>query len=523
MNDKSLETTTNLTEYSVSQLSLALKRTVEDSYSYVRVRGEVSGFKRAASGHLYLTLKDDKSVLDAVCWRGVAGRLALQPEDGMEVIATGRLTTYPGRSKYQIVIDSMELAGEGALLKLLEDRRKKMVAEGLFDEDRKQPLPFLPTVIGVVTSPTGAVIRDILHRLDDRFPRRVLLAPVVVQGQDAAAQVAAAIAGFNAMDPTGPVPRPDLLIVARGGGSLEDLWSFNEEVVVRAAAASTIPLISAIGHETDTTLIDFAADFRAPTPTAAAERAVPVREALLESLLDRSRRLVGAMARYVDDCRLRVENLAQRLPDATRLLGLHMQRFDGVVERLGMSGTNYLDQKRQAVALNSARLRRPEQVLNDKKSQLSLQGAALTMHVNRVVGQLKDRMSSTRSRYHNVPLTRRLDDENKSLDRLALTLNAAAARRTETAQSRLTSLSELLESYSFRRVLERGYAVVRDSEGVPITSVMGVKPGDPVGLEFSDGSASAIVTGDAAECLAAPKRNPRKKPKPDTGRQGSLL
>jgi exodeoxyribonuclease VII large subunit len=523
MNDKSLEPTTNLTEYSVSQLSLALKRTVEESYSYVRVRGEVSGFKRAASGHLYLTLKDDKSVLDAVCWRGVAGRLSLQPEDGMEVIATGRLTTYPGRSKYQIVIDSLELAGEGALLKLLEDRRKKLAAEGLFDEDRKQPLPFLPGVIGVVTSPTGAVIRDILHRLNDRFPRRVLLAPVVVQGQDAAAQVAAAIAGFNAMDPTGAVPRPDLIIVARGGGSLEDLWSFNEEVVVRAAAASTIPLISAIGHETDTTLIDFAADFRAPTPTAAAERAVPVREALLEAVLDRSRRLVGAMSRYVEDRRLRVELLAQGLPDATSLLGLRMQRFDGVVERLAMSGASYLDQKRQAVALRAARLRRPEQVLSEKQSQLSLQGAALMMQVNRVLGQVGDRMSNARTRYQGVPLARRLDDEHKSLDRLALTLDAVATRRTEAAQSRLTSLSELLESYSFKRVLDRGYAVVRDSNGVPITSVTGATPGEVIGLEFSDGAAPAVVTGDAVGRVAAPKRSRRKASKPDAGRQGSLL
>ena len=243
MNDKSPTTDTNLTEYSVSSLSNALKRTVEDAYARVRVRGEVSGFKRAASGHLYLTLKDDKAVLDAVCWRGVAGRLSIQPEDGLEVIATGRLTTYPGRSKYQIVLESVELAGEGALLKLLEDRRKKLAAEGLFDEDRKQPLPFLPKVIGVVTSPTGAVIRDILHRLEDRFPRPVLLAPVVVQGKEAAGQIAAAIDGFNAMSASGEVPRPDLLIIARGGGSLEDLWAFNEEIVVRAAAASKIPLI----------------------------------------------------------------------------------------------------------------------------------------------------------------------------------------------------------------------------------------------------------------------------------------
>jgi exodeoxyribonuclease VII large subunit len=250
--------TQNLPEYSVSELSVALKRTVEESFSYVRVRGEVSGFKRAASGHLYMTLKDDSAVIDGVCWRGIAGRLAIQPEDGLEIIATGKLTTYPARSKYQLVIESMELAGEGALLKLLEERRKKLAAQGLFDEDRKQALPFLPNVIGVVTSPTGAVIRDIQHRLADRFPRHVLLWPVLVQGDKAADQISAAIRGFNNLPEGGDIPRPDLLIVARGGGSLEDLWSFNEENVVRAAAESQIPLISAVGHETDWTLIDHA-------------------------------------------------------------------------------------------------------------------------------------------------------------------------------------------------------------------------------------------------------------------------
>jgi exodeoxyribonuclease VII large subunit len=267
MSDKSPDLATNLPEFSVSELSRALKRTVEDSYPYVRVRGEVSGFKRAASGHLYMTLKDENAVLDAVCWRGTAGRLSIDPEDGLEVICTGKLTTYPGRSKYQIVVEQMEMAGEGALLKLLEDRRKKLAAEGLFDDSRKRELPYLPEVIGVVTSPTGAVIRDILHRLSDRFPRHVLLWPVLVQGDGAADQVTAAIEGFNRIEAGGSVPRPDLIIVARGGGSLEDLWAFNEENVVRAAAASDIPLISAVGHETDTTLIDFASDRRAPTPT----------------------------------------------------------------------------------------------------------------------------------------------------------------------------------------------------------------------------------------------------------------
>src|SRR6266702_822545 len=287
----------NLPEYSVSELSLALKRSIEDGFGQVRVRGEISGFKRPGSGHCYFALKDADAVIDAVCWRMTAIRLALRPEDGMEVVCSGRLTTYPGRSKYQLVIDTIELAGIGALLKVLEDRRQRLAAEGLFAAERKRKLPFLPQVIGIVTSPSGAVIRDILHRLADRFPRRVLIWPVAVQGDGAAAQIAAAIAGFNGIAAGGPIPRPDLLIVARGGGSLEDLMPFNEEIVVRAAAASVIPLISAVGHETDTTLIDLASDRRAPTPTAAAEMAVPVRLDLIGELNTKTGRLTGGLSR----------------------------------------------------------------------------------------------------------------------------------------------------------------------------------------------------------------------------------
>src|SRR3569623_242897 len=271
----------NAVEWTISELSAARKRTVEDAYGYVRVRGEVSGFRGASpSGHCYFRLKDDKAVLEGVIWKGTFGRMRVKPEEGLDVIATGRLTTFPGSSKYQIVIDSLAPAGIGALMPLLEERKQKLAAEGLFDEARKQLLPYIPEVSGVVTSPTGAVIRDILHRLADRFPRRVLVWPVRVQGAGSAAQIAAAIEGFNALEARGKIPRTDLLIVASGGGSLEDLWSFNEEIVVRAAANSMIPLISAVGHETDITLIDFASDKRAPTPTAAAEMAVPVRAAL---------------------------------------------------------------------------------------------------------------------------------------------------------------------------------------------------------------------------------------------------
>ncbi|MFD1333321.1 exodeoxyribonuclease VII large subunit, partial [Methylopila musalis] len=292
------DTPTNAPDVTVSELSQALKRTVEDAFGYVRVRGEISGYRGPhSSGHAYFALKDEGAKIDAVVWRGSFSKLRFKPEEGMEVIATGRLTTYPGKSAYQIVIDALEPAGVGALMALLEERRRKLAAEGLFDRERKRPIPFLPEVIGVVTSPTGAVIRDILHRVSDRFPRRVLVWPVRVQGETAAAEVAAAIRGFNALAPGGPIPRPDVLLVARGGGSLEDLWAFNEEIVVRAAAESAIPLVSAVGHETDTTLIDFAADVRAPTPTAAAEMVTPVRADLLATVAERGARLKGAALR----------------------------------------------------------------------------------------------------------------------------------------------------------------------------------------------------------------------------------
>src|SRR5437660_1246681 len=350
MNDQPLDAATawgeparaNLPEYSVSELSQALKRSVEENFSHVRVRGEISGYKRHSSGHCYFALKDAEAVLDAVCWRQTAIRLPIRPEDGMEVVCTGRLTTYPGRSKYQLVVDSIALAGIGALLRILEERRQRLAAEGLFAAERKKKLPFLPEVIGIVTSPTGAVIRDILHRLADRFPRRVLLWPVAVQGEGAAAQIAAAIQGFNRLAAGGPVSRPDLLIIARGGGSLEDLMPFNEEIVVRAAAASVIPLISAVGHETDTTLIDHASDRRAPTPTAAADMAVPVRLDLRAEMAAKSGRLSFGLARLFSDRRVRLEGLARGLPDPLALIGAKAQQLDDRSERLGFALTSRL-------------------------------------------------------------------------------------------------------------------------------------------------------------------------------------
>ncbi len=324
----------NALALSVGELSMKLKRMVEGEFGHVRLRGEISGYKRAASGHAYLCLKDEAAVIDGVMWKGAASGLAFSPQDGIEVIATGKLTTYPGRSKYQVVIERMELAGAGALMALFEKLRAKLAAEGLFDSDRKQALPFMPRVIGVVTSATGAVIRDILHRLEDRCPTHVVVWPVKVQGEGAAAEVAAAVRGFDALPADGPVPRPDLVIVARGGGSIEDLWAFNEEVVVRAVADCSIPIISAVGHETDTTLCDHAADLRAPTPTAAAEIAVPVIADLRLTVASHRQRIERCARRYVDYGRQRLDGLARLLPKREALLGPQRQRADDAAQRL---------------------------------------------------------------------------------------------------------------------------------------------------------------------------------------------
>ena len=491
----------NLPEYTVSELSQALKRTVEETYAYVRVRGEISGFKRAASGHLYMALKDEAAVLDAVCWRGTAARLGIAPEDGLEVICTGKLTTYPGRSKYQIVVEAMELAGEGALLKLLEERRKKLAAEGLFDEARKKPLPFLPDVIGVVTSPTGAVIRDILHRLADRFPRHVLIWPVLVQGEGAARQVAEAIAGFNRIMPGGPVPRPDVLIVARGGGSLEDLWAFNEEIVVRAAAASEIPLISAVGHETDTTLIDFAADRRAPTPTAAAEMAVPVRADLQVMVLDNARRLVSGMQRMMEDRRMRLEGFARGLPDLDSLLGTWNQRLDAAGERLANAMRVLLRDRRQRVMHSAAQIKAPKQILADSQRRFVREIEALDGAMRRYLQTRTDRYAAIGGRFGP----------------------ALVARPMRDAAQRLTALGDLLESLSFHRVLERGYALVRDAASRPVATAASLAAGDAISVEFADGAVGAQVTGGAD-----PERKPaasreKKEPTKRDGRQGRLL
>ncbi|HEY0266353.1 MAG TPA: exodeoxyribonuclease VII large subunit [Rhizomicrobium sp.] len=462
----------NLPEFSVTELSAALKRAVEDQFAFVRVRGEISGLKFHSSGHVYFDLKDDKAVLNAVIWRGTAARLRVKPEAGLEVICTGKLSTYAGSSRYQLIVEQVELAGLGALMAMLEQRKKMLAAEGLFDADRKKALPFLPEVIGVITSPTGAVIRDIMHRLEARFPRRVLLWPVAVQGERAAAEVAAAINGFNAFDGTG-LPRPDLLIVARGGGSVEDLMAFNDEAVVRAAAASRIPLISAVGHETDTTLIDFAADIRAPTPTAAAELAVPVRTDLLAQVLDFERRSLRCFSKGMEDRRRHLLQLARVLPRPESLFAGPRQRLDLAGDRLGQSLRRNLQIHRTAFV----------------KAASQLRGAIL-----------KQRMAVSGERA------------------AALAARAARAQAARLAEARrhLGGLGRVLDGISYRAVLERGFALVRGEDGAVRRRAAAIAGGEGLTLIFADGEARAVA-GDKP-----PGFNKAAKKKPGSD-QGSLF
>src|SRR6202140_1746550 len=472
----------NTVEWSVSELSAALKRMVEDAYGFVQVRGEVSGFKGASpSGHVYFRLKDDKAVLEGVIWKGVWGRMRVKPEEGLDVIVSGKLTTFAGSSKYQIVIDTLEPAGVGALMKLLEERKKKLAAEGLFDEARKQLIPFLPNVIGVVTSPTGAVIRDILHRLSERFPRRVLVWPVRVQGENSAAEVANAIRGFNALPEQGALRRPDLLIVARGGGSLEDLWSFNEEIVVRAAAASMIPLISAVGHETDVTLIDFAADRRAPTPTAAAEMAVPVRADLLVDIDSLARRAFASWRRNQEAPRTELRSAARALPDADEVLALPRQRLDHAAAALARA----LRANAQIHRLGFSRIggRLSPQLLrtNVERRRERYTGIAHRLRASVAANIETYRTRIARQRERVIVFTQRAE-------RAVRTLIATRLARCERD-------AQLLAAFSYRGVLARGFALIRDAAGQPLHSATAAVAGMPIQIEFSDGRVGARVDG----------------------------
>lgn len=462
----------NIVEYTVSEISAALKRTIEDAYGYVRVRGEISGYKGPhSSGHAYFSLKDDRARIEAVVWRMTLAKLRFKPEEGMEVIATGRITTYPGKSSYQIVIDALEPAGIGALMVQLEERKRRLATEGLFAEARKKPLPYLPRTIGVITSPTGAVIRDILHRLSDRFPVNVLLWPVRVQGETCPAEVIAAIRGFNALPPDGTLPRPDVLIVARGGGSLEDLWGFNDEGMVRAAAASAIPLISAVGHETDWTLIDLAADRRAPTPTGAAEMAVPVRTELLAALDSIRRRLIGAIGRLIETRRRELRHAMRGLPTAENVLAIPRRSLDEAAARLGRSLVANVLAHRAMLARTAGRLSVRE--------------------LHRIVERQGERLSA-----------------------LAARSTRAVAIVFERRHKRIEALDQLLRSLSYTSVLARGFAVVRDADDVPIASAAGISSGDTLNIELRDGQVRVLATSSPA------KRRARKT---DGGAQGDLF
>lgn len=476
----------NARPYSVSELAFALKRTLEDAYGFVRLRGELSKVTHHGNGHVYLTIKDERAAIDGVVWKGSVKNLSIRPEQGLEVVITGKITTYPAGSRYQIVIETMEAAGIGALLAQLERLKARLQAEGLFEPARKKPLPAMPAVVGVITSPTGAVIRDILHRIRDRWPCRVIVWPVVVQGDAAAAQVRAAIDGFNAMSPGGPVPRPDILIVARGGGSVEDLWPFNDEQLARTVAASAIPLISAVGHETDTTLIDFVSDRRAPTPTAAAEIATPVLAELRALTSDLTSRLHRAGGRLVDDRRGRIETLSRSLARVPDLLELAEQRFNHAKSRLGAALERNVAAHRTELIRAGSRLT-PALLLRPQ-----------TVHAER-------------------------------LARLAARMQPAMARNLDRAGERLLSLSKLHASVDPSAPLKRGFARVHRADGGLVREGASLSAGESVRLVFADTARDAVIEGTAGSAPSpaaptpAPARAPRSRPAAAPPNQGDLF
>jgi len=524
----------NAAEISVSELASALKRTLEDRFAYVRVRGEISGYRGPhSSGHAYFSLKDQNARLDAVIWRATFLRLKVRPEEGLEVVVTGKISTFAGKSSYQIVVESLEPAGAGALMALLETRRRQLAAEGLFDLQRKRPLPFLPRVIGVVTSPTGAVIRDILHRLAERFPTRVIVWPVRVQGEGSAEEVTAAIRGLNALPAGGPIPRPDVLIVARGGGSLEDLWSFNDEAVVRAAAESAIPLISAVGHETDWTLLDHAADLRAPTPTAAAELCAPVRADLLVRVAQTQARALDAMARHVRENRSRLRAMARALPSARTLLSLLGQRLDAEFDALRSIAHGRLRERRLALARLASALERrsPYSQLARWGERTQALGAKLTFHrqacasrgrqalqraneallagARRAAERRGERLAMLARRWRS-----RLAERSQSPDRLRreiaraeAALRRAIAETTQRRRMAWMSVAQVFVAVNYRSVLARGYALVLDRSGGALTRAEDARAARNLTIRFADGELDA-TTG----ARARPKRGRKSAP-----------
>ena len=461
----------NIPEYTVSEISGAVKRTLEGAFSRVRVRGEITELKKYPSGHIYFSLKDEGGKISGIIWKSAVSRLGMEPENGVEVIATGRVTAYGERSSYQIIVERMDYAGAGALLARIEMLRVRLAAEGLFDADRKQPIPVLPLVIGVVTSERGAVIQDIRTTILRRFPRTILLWPVPVQGEGAALKIAAAIRGFDAIAPGGKIPRPDVLIVARGGGGLEDLMAFNEEIVLRAVAACRIPLISAVGHETDTTLIDFVSDRRAPTPTAAAELAVPARADLIADLQQKAARLIGALNRILQELRLRLGKAERGLPDLPALLGTARQRLDDRAERLKLALPNLLITSRTTLA--------------DRARRLTLALPALLVARRAAFDRLGRLPPPTAAIAAKRAAAALLDSRLRNAERATL----------ERAGARLHALTGRLEAVSPLAVLARGYALVTDPAGHALTAAAAIPPGARLTLKFADGDVAAKADG----------------------------
>ena len=510
----------NAPELTVSELAQALKRTVEDRFGLVRVRGEISNYRGPhSSGHAYFCLKDAGARLDAVIWKTSLLRLKTRPEEGLEVIATGRITTFPGKSAYQIVIETIEPAGVGALMALLEERRKRLVAEGIFATERKQAIPFLPSVIGIVTSPTGAVIRDILHRLSDRFPRRVVLWPVRVQGETAAAEVSAAIAGFDALDGSSTIARPDVLVVARGGGSLEDLWCFNEESVVRAVAACRIPVISAVGHETDTTLIDFVADLRAPTPTAAAEKCVPVRADLLAQVADYDSRRRGAKRRFLERAGVDLRGLGRALPTRDRVLALPRQRTDRAGERIGHLVARALATQRTRLAALADRLSRhtPVAELRLARGRLDTASTGLGRNIRVAATLVGGSLETLKERHTRAGASQRarVVAHAEITSGAQARLHRALAGTVETRRGALDQRWKLVESLGYKNVLDRGFALVRAGhDGSPLKRAADITPGKAMTIQFADAAVDARADG--------PPR-PFRRSKPAPPGQGSLF
>jgi exodeoxyribonuclease VII large subunit len=516
------ESPSNAAEFTVSEISGALKRLVEDSFGNVRVRGEISGYRGPhSSGHAYFSLKDDKARIEAVVWRGGMSKLKFQPEEGMEVIATGKLTTFPGSSKYQIVIEQMEPAGAGALMALLEERKRRLAAEGLFADAAKQLIPYMPRVIGVVTSPTGAVIRDIIHRISDRFPLHVLVWPVRVQGETCGSEVAAAVNGFNALDPDIGLPKPDVIIVARGGGSLEDLWGFNDEIVVRAVANSDIPVISAVGHETDWTLIDYAADVRAPTPTGAAEMAVPVKAELEATLASLAARLSGGLSRLFDRKRQNVTSASRALPSPDMLLALPRRRFDEAVTRLerGLSSGVHLKRLRfvqgAAVRLDAKLLTRSFEQKRVLLGQMESRGDRAIEASRLRKGQIFARFSG---RVSPTALNADVQHGRLTLNTLQTRSGHALDVRLKRANERLNAVWRVAEGLSYTRVLERGFALVRDHDGNMVRGKSAIASGQGLQLQFSDGTVDVVESSGSG--TAKPLKS---KDKPATPSQGALF